>query len=313
MAVPVGRRTRAPRGSTPTAASTRRDRAAGPRRPALPGDPADPPDEAFPLILTTGRIASQWHTMTRTAKSAELMAAEPEPFIALHPADARRAWVGERARVVSRRGAVVLKVRLDATLREGTAFAPFHWGALHAPRRRGRRQRPHAPRDRPGVAPARPEGDRDPRRAGAGAPQARTKRVLIVGAARPGVATAEHAARARRLRDHARQRASPGSRTTASGSPTTSPATARRPTSRCTTSAGTASAASSAAARSSTPATAWRGRTTGDDSATTRSSWPPARARSCRRSRASSGRSRSAPATTSARSAGAPTARAARS
>src|SRR5829696_1973411 len=56
--------------------------------PALPGDPADPPDAAHPLVLTTGRIASQWHTMTRTAKSPELMAAEREPFVELHPEDA---------------------------------------------------------------------------------------------------------------------------------------------------------------------------------------------------------------------------------
>ncbi|HEY6886873.1 MAG TPA: nitrate reductase, partial [Solirubrobacter sp.] len=103
--------------------------------PALPGDPADPPDEHHPLVLMTGRIASQWHTMTRTGKSAELVASEPEPFLELHPEDARRAWVreGEHVRVVSRRGSVTLRARFDATLREGTAFAPFHWGALHAP------------------------------------------------------------------------------------------------------------------------------------------------------------------------------------
>ena len=128
------RRTPAPRGSTPTGASTRRPGArSSPRR--CPGDPADPPDADHPLVLTTGRIASQWHTMTRTAKSPELVAAEPEPFLELHPDDARRAWVrdGERVRVVSRRGAVKLRVRFDETLRAGTAFAPFHWGALHAP------------------------------------------------------------------------------------------------------------------------------------------------------------------------------------
>ena len=103
--------------------------------PALPGSPADPPDEDHPLVLMTGRIASQWHTMTRTGKSADLVAAEPEPFLELHPEDARRAWVreGEHVRVVSRRGMVTLRARFDATLREGTAFAPFHWGALHAP------------------------------------------------------------------------------------------------------------------------------------------------------------------------------------
>ncbi len=103
--------------------------------PALPRAVADPPDADHPLVLTTGRIASQWHTMTRTAKSAELVAAEPEPFVSLHPDDASRAWVrdGELVRVVSRRGAVKLRARFDSTLREGTAFAPFHWGALHAP------------------------------------------------------------------------------------------------------------------------------------------------------------------------------------
>jgi ferredoxin-nitrate reductase len=103
--------------------------------PAQPGDPADPPDADHPLVLTTGRVASQWHTMTRTGKSAELLKSEPEPFVELHPEDAKRAWLreGDRARVVSRRGSAVLKVRLDDSLREGTAFAPFHWGALHAP------------------------------------------------------------------------------------------------------------------------------------------------------------------------------------
>ena len=91
------------------------DRRARACAPALPGDPADPPDADHPLVLTTGRIASQWHTMTRTGKSPELLASEPEPFVELHPADARRAWLrdGEHARVVSRRGAVTLRVRLD--------------------------------------------------------------------------------------------------------------------------------------------------------------------------------------------------------
>ena len=84
-------------------------------------------------MLNTGRIASQWHTMTRTGKSAELVASEPEPFLEVHPEDARRYWLKDRARVVSRRGAVTLKVRVTDAVRPGTVFAPFHWGALHAP------------------------------------------------------------------------------------------------------------------------------------------------------------------------------------
>ncbi|MGH2804099.1 MAG: FAD-dependent oxidoreductase, partial [Thermoleophilaceae bacterium] len=97
-------------------------------------EPAESPDARFPLVLTTGRVASQWHTMTRTGKSPDLVAAEPEPFLELHPADARRAGVrhGRHARVVSRRGTATLRLRVVDSIREGTAFAPFHWGALHA-------------------------------------------------------------------------------------------------------------------------------------------------------------------------------------
>ena len=98
-------------------------------------DPADAPDDDFPLVLTTGRLAGQWHTMTRTGKARELVAADPEPFVELHPADAERAGLrtGEPARIVSRRGEAHLVVRVSDALPPGIAFAPFHWGALHLP------------------------------------------------------------------------------------------------------------------------------------------------------------------------------------
>ena len=96
-------------------------------------EPADRPGPDFPLVLTTGRIANQWHTMTRTSKSPDLLAAEPEPFVELHPDDAAAAGVsdGERIRVRSRQGQAVLRARISAAGPTGTAFAPFHWGALH--------------------------------------------------------------------------------------------------------------------------------------------------------------------------------------
>ena len=96
-------------------------------------EPADRPRPDFPLVLTTGRIANQWHTMTRTSKSADLLAAEPEPFVELHPDDAHAAGVadGERVRLRSPRGHAVMRARITGTVPQGTAFAPFHWGALH--------------------------------------------------------------------------------------------------------------------------------------------------------------------------------------
>ena len=68
------------------------------RRPPCPATPPTRPTPTTRSILTTGRIASQWHTMTRTGKSPELLASEPEPFLELHPEDAKRAWLGRRAR-----------------------------------------------------------------------------------------------------------------------------------------------------------------------------------------------------------------------
>jgi ferredoxin-nitrate reductase len=95
--------------------------------------PADRVNDHFPLLLTTGRLPGQWHTMTRTGKSPELMGRDREPFVELHPADAERAGVtgGMRVRLVSRRGIATVKARVVETLPEGVAFAPFHWGALH--------------------------------------------------------------------------------------------------------------------------------------------------------------------------------------
>jgi ferredoxin-nitrate reductase len=52
----------------------------------------------------------------------------------VHPLDGDAAGLqdGAAARVLSRRGSVRLQVSFDETLPRGVAFAPFHWGALHA-------------------------------------------------------------------------------------------------------------------------------------------------------------------------------------
>src|SRR6516165_3987845 len=43
----------------------------------------------FPFRLNTGRLRDQWHTMTRSGLSARLGAHMPEPFVEVHPADAK--------------------------------------------------------------------------------------------------------------------------------------------------------------------------------------------------------------------------------
>ena len=95
-------------------------------------EPAELPDEQFPLILTTGRVRDQWHTMTRTGKIPILMKKEPEPFVELHPADAERAGIrdAELVTVRSRRGQAQAACRMTRAIKPGTCFMPFHWGSL---------------------------------------------------------------------------------------------------------------------------------------------------------------------------------------
>lgn len=58
----------------------------------------------YPLILNSGRIRDQWHTMTRTGYVARLMQHIAEPFVEVSPADAVRFSLcdGQLARISCR-------------------------------------------------------------------------------------------------------------------------------------------------------------------------------------------------------------------
>jgi assimilatory nitrate reductase catalytic subunit len=88
----------------------------------------------FPLVLNTGRIRDQWHTMTRTGKSARLMMHIAEPYIEIHPSDARKAGIvpASLVRVSSDRGEVVLRALVSEKQQQGTVFAPMHWNDTNA-------------------------------------------------------------------------------------------------------------------------------------------------------------------------------------
>ncbi|MBI3517525.1 MAG: molybdopterin-dependent oxidoreductase [Proteobacteria bacterium] len=90
---------------------------------------AAPPDDEWPLVLNTGRLRDQWHTMTRTGRVARLLAHRREPLLEVHPADAARHCLvdGGLARVASRHGATVMPVCLSPEQRPGEVFAPMHW------------------------------------------------------------------------------------------------------------------------------------------------------------------------------------------
>jgi assimilatory nitrate reductase catalytic subunit len=91
--------------------------------------PADEPDSRHPLYATTGRVAAHYQSGAQTRRVPELLAAEPECFVEVHPDTAARCGLrdGGRARVVGRRGTVLATVRLDPHARPDTVFLPFHY------------------------------------------------------------------------------------------------------------------------------------------------------------------------------------------
>lgn len=94
---------------------------------ALPQPRDASPD--YPLTLNTGRIRDQWHTMTRTGKSARLTAHIAEPFVELHPRDAQSLGI-ESADLVtlqSPQGTVLLRALVTERQARGSVFAPMHW------------------------------------------------------------------------------------------------------------------------------------------------------------------------------------------
>lgn len=94
--------------------------------------PADSVTDEYPYALITGRVKDQWHTMTRTGRSAKLLKSEKQPFLEINPSDAIGLGIGDRdrVRIVSRRGAFESTARVSESIRAGSVFAPFHWGSL---------------------------------------------------------------------------------------------------------------------------------------------------------------------------------------
>jgi assimilatory nitrate reductase catalytic subunit len=91
-------------------------------------------DADFSFTLNTGRVRDQWHTMTRTGLSPRLASHLPEPFVEVHPDDARDHYLADQgfARVATRYGSCVLKVHVTDSQRQGSLFAPIHWNGSNA-------------------------------------------------------------------------------------------------------------------------------------------------------------------------------------
>jgi len=96
--------------------------------------PAIAVSDDAPLRLNSGRIRDQWHTMTRTGRSARLGQHLAEPFVEIHPNNAQSLGIetATLVRLKNALGQAVLRALVTERTQKGSVFVPIHWTAQTA-------------------------------------------------------------------------------------------------------------------------------------------------------------------------------------
>jgi ferredoxin-nitrate reductase len=96
---------------------------------------AEPVDRDYPFVLTTGRLYGHWHTQSRTGRIAKTRQMYSQPFIEIHPKDAKKLGIEDKqwVEVRSRRSQARFLAQITQAITPGVLFVPMHWGALWAP------------------------------------------------------------------------------------------------------------------------------------------------------------------------------------
>jgi len=91
--------------------------------------PGEVTDADYPVILTTGRVVSQYLSGTQTRRIGRLVDQFPEPLLEIHPNLAKQYGIKQRQliRVSTRRGQGDFPANIVETIREDTVFIPYHW------------------------------------------------------------------------------------------------------------------------------------------------------------------------------------------
>ena len=89
-----------------------------------------PTNDNYPLILTTGRIRDQWHTMTKTGKVSRLKTHYPKPVLEINPVDAYLYNIkdGDVTEIKGENGIVRVRAKVTDAIKKGVVFLPMHWG-----------------------------------------------------------------------------------------------------------------------------------------------------------------------------------------
>ncbi|CAL1518911.1 molybdopterin oxidoreductase family protein [Chitinophaga sp. MM2321] len=92
-------------------------------------DPGEVTDDEYPVVLTTGRVVSQYLSGTQTRRIGKLVNQIPEPLVEIHPELAKKYNIHQRelVRVSTRRGSGEFPANIVETIRKDTVFVPYHW------------------------------------------------------------------------------------------------------------------------------------------------------------------------------------------
>jgi formate dehydrogenase major subunit len=98
-------------------------------------EPAELPDEEYPLIMTTGRVLEQFHTGTMSRKSKGINnIAQPMVMISVEDAEALDIANSEMIKVSTRRGEIETKAFVTKKILKGVIYIPFHYAEAPANR-----------------------------------------------------------------------------------------------------------------------------------------------------------------------------------
>ena len=88
----------------------------------------------YPMVLNSGRIRDQWHTMTRTGLAPKLGGHKIEPYLQINPQDARCFHLkeGDIAELSSQWGQARARVSISTDMNPGQVFMPMHWTGVEA-------------------------------------------------------------------------------------------------------------------------------------------------------------------------------------
>jgi assimilatory nitrate reductase catalytic subunit len=97
----------------------------------------DPISDDFPILLTTGRVVSQYLSGTQTRRIGALVDQYPEPRAEIHPRLAEQYGIrdGDWMMVTTRRDDLTIRAMVVKTIRPDTVFIPYHWAGVRSANR----------------------------------------------------------------------------------------------------------------------------------------------------------------------------------